>query len=89
MGVSQAHYYSWPGPCLAGQGALSHLERFGSWGKGLMHMWPVNFRLAFAGKAVVAKTIPGPKTKAVTAKKAESSSDSDSGNSREKVLIFC
>ena len=52
-------------------------------------MWPVNFKLAFAGKAVVAKKIPGPQNKAVTTKKAESSSDSDSGNSRNKVLGFC
>lgn len=51
-------------------------------------MWPINFKLAFAGKAVVAKTTPAPQKKAVTSKKAESSSDSDSGNSRNQVLIL-
>lgn len=47
-----------------------------------------NFKLAFSGKAVVAKTIPAPQKKAVTSKKAESSSDSDSGNSRNQFLIL-
>lgn len=68
-------------------GAFSHLERFGSWDKGLLWMWPINFKLAFAGKGIVAKTIPAQK-KAVTSKKAASSSDSDSGNSRNQVVIL-
>jgi len=48
----------------------------------------INFRLALAGKAAAAKTVVTPKNKAVTAKKAESSSDSDSGNSSNH-LVFC
>lgn len=49
-------------------------------------MWPINVRLALAGKAAVAKTTPVPQNKAVTTKKAESSSDSDSGNFNKQ---FC
>ncbi|NXD15100.1 NOLC1 protein, partial [Nothocercus nigrocapillus] len=41
-------------------------------------------KLDFIGKAVVAKTVPGAKNKAVTVKKAESSSDSDSDSSSEE-----
>lgn len=48
----------------------------------------INLRLALAGKAAVAKTVVTPKNKAVTAKKAESSSDSDSGNSSNH-FVFC
>lgn len=53
-----------------------------------MDIWPFNFELAFAGKAIVAKTTPVSQKKAVTTKKAESSSDSDSGNSRHSFGVF-
>ncbi|NXX75286.1 NOLC1 protein, partial [Urocolius indicus] len=46
-------------------------------------MWPINYKLSFAGKAVAVKTTPVPQKKAVTSKKAESSSDSDSDSSSE------
>lgn len=54
-----------------------------------MWIWPFNFELAFAGKAVVAKTTPVSQKKPVTTKKAESSSDSDSGNSLHSFGGFC
>lgn len=53
-------------------------------------MWPINFKLSFVGKAVVAKTIAGLQNKAVTTKKAESSSGSDSGDSTIiKAAFLC
>lgn len=91
MGISQV--LAWlPVGRLSGwcteDGVFSLLLRFESWDKGLVWIWLINFKLAFAGKAVVAKTTPVPQKKAVTTKKAESSSDSDSGNSRNQVLIL-
>lgn len=90
MGISQVLAWlpvGWLSGCCAENGVFSHLLKFASWDKGLVWMWP-NFKLDFSGKAVVAKTIPAPQKKAVTSKKAESSSDSDSGNSRNQFLIL-